>query len=127
MARGTTTEPASALATTTNVVVLSGTVQRVDPWDEGERRLWRFEVITNTPTGPRERVPVSWSLQAQQAGVVEGDEVLVVGRVRTRFYRSGPSTQARTEVVADTVVAMTRRRAVQAATAAVAHHLVGGA
>jgi single-strand DNA-binding protein len=34
----------------------------------------------------------------------EGEELLVVGRVRRRFFRVGGSTQSRTEVVADRVV-----------------------
>jgi len=36
--------------------------------------------------------------------VAAGDEVVVTGRVRRRFYRAGGATQSRTEVVAHAVV-----------------------
>ena len=39
--------------------------------------------------------------------------MLVVGRVRRRFYRAGGSTQSRTEVVASAVVPLRRRAAVR--------------
>lgn len=41
-----------------------------------------------------------------------GDEVVVVGHVRRRFFRTGGVTQSRTEVVAGEVVPVTRRRSV---------------
>ena len=38
-----------------------------------------------------------------------GDELLVVGRVRRRFFRVGGSTQSRTEVVAEKVLPLLQR------------------
>ncbi len=43
-----------------------------------------------------------------------GDEVAVLGRVRRRFFKAGPSTQSRTEVVAERVVPAGQRRRVDA-------------
>jgi single-strand DNA-binding protein len=42
-----------------------------------------------------------------------GDEVVVVGTVRRRFFRAGGVTQSRTEVLADKVVRASRTRAAQ--------------
>lgn len=50
---------------------------------------------------------------AQLAGLDEGVEVLVVGRVRQRYFRAGGSTASRTEVVAAQVVPLRRRAQVQ--------------
>lgn len=68
--------------------------------------------LTIRPTGaPSESVPVAWpGAPAEAAAWAPGEEVLVVGRVRRRFFRSGGVTQSRTEVVARTAVP-TRRRA----------------
>ena len=61
-----------------------------------------------------ESVPVTWpSAPAAAADLVAGDAVLVVGRVRRRFFRAGGSTQSRTEVVASAVVPLRRRSAVR--------------
>ena len=42
-----------------------------------------------------------------------GDDVLVVGHVRRRFFRAGGATQSRTEVVASAVVRASRTRSAQ--------------
>jgi single-strand DNA-binding protein len=46
---------------------------------------------------------------------VSGTDVLVVGRVRRRFFRAGGVTQSRTEVVASAVVPLRRTAAVRRA------------
>ena len=46
-------------------------------------------------------VPLVWFDPPAKTVVVAGDEVSVVGTVRRRFYRSGVSTQSRTEVVVE--------------------------
>ena len=52
-----------------------------------------------------EPVPVVWHDPPAAALALDvGDEVVVVGRVRQRFFRTGAGTQSRTEVVADLVV-----------------------
>ncbi len=51
--------------------------------------------------GPSETVPVVWHDPPPQRGELEvGELVVVVGRVRRRFFRAGGATQSRTEVVA---------------------------
>jgi single-strand DNA-binding protein len=52
-----------------------------------------------------ESVPVVWFDAPPRAMNLDVDqEVLVVGRVRRRFFRSGGATQSRTEVVAEEVL-----------------------
>jgi len=67
-------------------------------------------VVSIELTVPREKsraesVPVSWfeaPASATELGVDQ--QVLVVGRVRRRFFKSATGTQSRTEIVAITVV-----------------------
>ena len=61
-------------------------------------------------------VPVSWVDPPERAlsPIERGLEVVVVGTVRRRFFRTGGSTQSRTEVVADAVVPTRRTKQVQA-------------
>ncbi|MFL6207090.1 MAG: single-stranded DNA-binding protein [Acidimicrobiales bacterium] len=68
--------------------------------------------LTVRPEGARaESVPVSWPGAPGSAATWEaGEELLVTGRVRRRYFRAGGSTQSRTEVVATRIVP-TRRRA----------------
>jgi hypothetical protein len=54
-----------------------------------------------------------------------GDAVLVVGYVRRRFFRAAAVTQSRTEVVAQRVVAATRRTQVARALGEVAAAIIG--
>jgi single-strand DNA-binding protein len=42
-----------------------------------------------------------------------GEQLIVIGRVRRRFFRVGGSTQSRTEVVAEKVIALRREGAVK--------------
>ena len=48
---------------------------------------------------------MSWAdpPSADEEALLEETEVVVVGRVRRRFFRSGGATQSRTEVVAERV------------------------
>ena len=64
--------------------------------------LVAYEVTVPRTEGPADSVPVVWFPTARRQPSLEaGDEVVVVGRVRRRFFRSGGTTQSRTEVVAD--------------------------
>ncbi len=101
-----------------NVVVLSGRLSR-----PAERRelpsgdqLLGLEV-TITREGERsESVPVVWhDPPARADGLDVDDEVVVVGRVRRRFFRAGGYTQSRTEVVADNVLRTRQAKQVRAA------------
>ena len=61
-----------------------------------------------------ELVPVAWPSAPRSADeLAPGEAVLVVGRVRRRFFRAGGSTQSRTEVSATAVVPLRRRAAVR--------------
>ncbi len=70
-------------------------------------------------------VPVAWAdpSTASMACVVDGTELVVVGTVQRRFFRVGGATQSRTEVVADTVIPVRRRKQVEAALDAVLDRL----
>jgi single-strand DNA-binding protein len=69
-----------------------------------------------------ESVPVTWLGARPGAADLSPDtEVVVIGRVRRRFFRAGGATQSRTEVAADRVIparqAAVALRAVRAALA----------
>jgi single-strand DNA-binding protein len=75
----------------------------------------QYEVTIPSDTGRSESVPVVWYDAPASAIDLDVDErVVVVGRVRRRFFRAGGSTQSRTEVVADAVVKARQRKRVEA-------------
>jgi len=91
----------------TNVVVLIGRLARPAEFRElpSGDRLVAYEVTVDRPGERAETVPVVWMGAPASAGDHDVDErMLVVGRVRRRFFRAGGATQSRTEVVADAVV-----------------------
>jgi single-strand DNA-binding protein len=64
-----------------------------------------YEVTVPRPGQRAETVPVAWfAAPASAADLVVDEGVVVVGRVRRRFFRAGGATQSRTEVVAERVV-----------------------
>jgi single-strand DNA-binding protein len=90
-----------------NLVVIEGVLAR--PAQDVElpsgSRLISLEVTVRRDDGPAEPVPVAWfDAPAWATSLDAGAPVLVVGRVRRRFFRSGGVTQSRTEVVASRVV-----------------------
>ena len=99
-----------------NCVVLRGTVSSVPEVREllTGKVVTSFNLSTTTGAGTWS-VPVSIEGTLVD-GVDEGVDVVVVGGVRRRFFRSGGSVQSRTEVSATKVVAsrkrMTARRVV---------------
>jgi single-strand DNA-binding protein len=97
----------------TNLSILVGVLSRDAELRElpsGDEVL-ALELTVRTDGAPAESVPVAWlGAPRSAAGWVAGEELLVVGRVRRRFFRAGGTTQSRTEVVASAVVP-TRRRA----------------
>lgn len=101
-----------------NVVILIGTlssppVERTLPSGD---RLVTYEVTTRTDAGT-ESVPVTWfEPPASATAVGEGEEVVVTGRVRRRFFQAGGATQSRTEVVADKVVPLRQAKRARVAT-----------
>ena len=105
-----------------NVTIVQGTLSR--PPDTRElasgSTVHSYSVTVRPHEGPAETVPVSWfDPPAAARRLAEGDEVLVTGRVRRRFFRAGGRTQSRTDVVADAVVRTSARvRAARALDAA---------
>jgi single-strand DNA-binding protein len=88
-----------------NIVILRGVLtrpaeQRVLPSGDV---VVAYDVRVVRDDGPAESVPVVWSPPAGRGLHDAGDEVVVIGRVRRRFYRAGGATQSRTEVVAEAV------------------------
>jgi len=68
-----------------------------------------FDVAVRAEGCAAESVPVSWPDPPARSALSEGDEVVVVGRTRRRFFRSGGATASRTEIVADRVVPVRQR------------------
>ena len=109
-----------------NIVVLQGRLT-----SEPTRRelpsgstVVQFDVSTQVLDGARVATvssPVAWldPGEAARAAVVAGGEYLVIGSVRRRFFRVGGATQSRTEVVADRVIPVRRRKQVDTALAEV--------
>ena len=91
----------------TNVVVLIGRLARpaeIRELPSGDR-LVAYEVTVPREGERAESVPVVWIGAPASAADHDVDErMVVVGRVRRRFFRAGGTTQSRTEVVADAVV-----------------------
>jgi len=110
----------------TNVAVLIGRLARpAEPRDlpSGDR-LVQYEVTIPSETGRAESVPVVWYDAPAPAEDYDVDEkVVVVGRVRRRFFQAGGSTQSRTEVVADSVVPARQAKRAQAAVEKARHTL----
>ena len=94
-----------------NLVVLEGAVIR----DPDERQLasgqvvLSFDVAASSDAGPPESVPVSWPDPDRRVPLTAGLDLIVVGRVRRRFFRAGGATQSRTVVVAARVVPVRHR------------------
>lgn len=74
--------------------------------------LTTYEITVPRADGPDDTVPAVLIGGAGPKGLVAGDAVLVLGRVRRRFFRAGGATASRTEVVADRVVRANRGAAV---------------
>lgn len=90
-----------------NVVVVRGRLSR--PAEErvleSSTRLVTLDVTVPRPGERSDSVPVAWmNAPVAAAHFDTGEEVVVVGRVRRRFFRAGGTTQSRTEVAAISVV-----------------------
>ena len=92
------------LAGDLDLAVVVGTLSR-DPGVQdlpSGSRLVRYEVTVRDRT-PADSVPVSWFDPSRPPKLAAGDRVVVVGRVRRRFFRAGGATRSATEVVASAV------------------------
>lgn len=114
-----------------NVVVLRGRVSRPPEARElpSGDVLVAYEVSVGAGSGGADRtetVPVVWPAPpAGATGIGAGEEVVVAGRVRRRFFRAGGVIQSRTEVVADQVVAARQRARAAKVVAAAVERLAG--
>ena len=102
----------------TNVAVLVGRLARpAEPRDlPSGVRLVQYEVTIPREKERAETVPVVWIDPPASAEDYDLDEkVVVVGRVRRRFFKAGGGTQSRTEVVADAVVPTRQAKRARAA------------
>jgi len=110
----------------TNVALLIGRLARpAEPKDlpSGDR-LVQYEVTIPSETGRAESVPVVWfDAPAAAEDYDVDDKVVVVGRVRRRFFQAGGRTQSRTEVVADAVVPARQAKRASAAVNKARHAL----
>jgi len=122
--------PSSTIPSGTNLAVLVGTLSRepqLRSLPSGADVL-ALEVTVRPDGASAESVPVAWfAAPAAAASWPAGEEVLVIGRTRRRFFRSSGATQSRTEVVASIAVPTRRttacRRAMGSALAALAGEL----
>ena len=98
-----------------NVVVLRGTLSSppVSRALASGSLLVSLE-LTTVVDGVSSSVPVAWFDPPAEVLWAAGDELLVTGTVRRRFFRSGGLTQTRTEVAATEVVPLGQRRRVRA-------------
>jgi single-strand DNA-binding protein len=115
-----------------NVVVVRGRLSR----DAEERflptsgdRIVGLELTVRRDGAEKaESVPVVWrEAPVSAAALAAGEEVLVIGHVARRFFRSGGTTQSRTEVVARTVVPTRQGKRMESALAHAASELEAGA
>ncbi len=104
----------------TNIVVVIGRLARpaeARDLPSGDRMVG-YEITVDREGERAETVPVVWFGAPASAIDHEVDErVVVVGRVRRRFFRTAGGTQSRTEVVADTVVSARHAKRAAAALA----------
>ena len=100
-----------------NLAVVRGTVSsppdvRVLP---SKTVLVQLQVTTRLPAETLS-MPVScWNPSGWVEALEPGDEIVVVGRVRRRFFRAGGATASRVELEADVVAPAGDRRRVRAA------------
>ena len=100
-----------------NVVVDRGTVSsppdvRVLP---SEAVLAQLQISTRLETETLSMPVAVWNPAGWVESLEPGDEVVVVGRVRRRFFRAGGAAASRVEVEAEVVARARDRRRVQAA------------
>jgi single-strand DNA-binding protein len=106
--------------TTSNLALLRGVVagELISRDLPSGSTVVQFDVATTITTGDKTTkvsVPVSWVDPPSKAldPIEQGLDVVVVGTVRRRFFRSGGSTQSRTEVVVDAIVPARRTKQIR--------------
>ena len=112
----------------TNVVVLIGRLARPATLRQlpSGSMLVEYQLTVPRPGARADSVPVVWEDPPTSAADHDtDDEVVVVGRVRRRFFRVGARTESRTEVVAEKVVPAKQAKRVQSALAAAQARIAG--
>ena len=97
-----------------NIVVLQGALssEPVERTLPSGANVMNWEVTTITEAG-KKSVPVQWDDPPKQAlAISEGDEVVLLGTIRRRFFRTGGITASRTEVLATAVAKPSQKVAV---------------
>ena len=96
-----------------NIVIVSGQLSSEPTVRELQSGsvLHSYELTTRVDT-VAVSVPLVWFDPPKKVSVGAGDEVVAVGTVRRRFYRTGGATQSRTEVVVETLCKMGDKRSV---------------
>lgn len=106
----------------TNIVVLIGRLARpvqIRQLPSGDV-LAEYQLTVPRPGVKAESVPVVLEKPPASATEYGADtEIVVVGRVRRRFFRIGGRTESRTEVVADAVLPVRQVKKVRTALASV--------
>lgn len=106
----------------TNIVVLVGRLARpaqLRQLPSGDA-LAEYQLTVPRSGQRAESVPVVWERPPASATEHDTDaELLVVGRVRRRFFRAAGRTESRTEVVAEAVVPARHAKRTRAALAEV--------
>jgi single-strand DNA-binding protein len=118
----------TTLALEANVTILVGTLARPP-----ERRtlpsgdtVLELEVSVHREATPTDTVNVAWyDAPAAAERWLHGDQILVTGRTRRRFFRAGGVTQSRTEVVATVALPTRRTAAARSALEAAASEVLG--
>jgi single-strand DNA-binding protein len=106
-----------------NLVILSGTVTLEPTLRElRDGVVLQFDVSTALGEGSATSVPVAWHdpTAAQTSSFGAGDDVVVTGTVRRRFFRVGGQTQSRTEVIVASLTPARRKKSANSALAAAA-------
>ena len=90
-----------------NIVILRGHLSRVPEHRAlaSGSALLSADLTVRPADGPTETIPLVWFDPPDRAlRLDQGDDVVAVGRVRRRFFRSGGATLSRTEVVVSAIV-----------------------
>ena len=94
-----------------NIVVLQGTLssEPVERTLKSGTKIVNWEVTTVTPKG-KKSVPVQWDEPSRRVLALDvGDEVVVMGSIRRRFFQTGGMTASRTEVLATAMAKPTQK------------------
>ena len=103
-----------------NITILSGALAAEPRITElpGGTLVHNFELVARAGE-TRHVVPIAWHDPVRPPKLAQGDEVIVVGVVRRRWFRAGGASQSRPEVLASAVARPGSRGAERALASAV--------